>query len=143
MKESPVHREMPKTQTHTHCDTNMDAQVHTQTSRPGRVWERAIVERVRCYLFISLSCSREATSPRSCKHTETQASVSSNPGNNKWSPHRYMRDVGCQHKHTHTLAGCQHHGSKDKTTSYPELKEDKSRLQYQTGFQLSNPTRRV
>ena len=56
------------------------------------------LERVGCYLFISLPCSQEATSPRSCKHTETQASVSSNPGNNKWSPHTSM--------HTHMWDAC-------------------------------------
>lgn len=62
------------------------------------------LERVGCYLFISLSCSQEATSPRSCKHTETQDSVSSNPGNNKWSPHTSMHTHmwdACTNTHTH------------------------------------------
>lgn len=67
------------------------------------------LERVGCYLFITLSCSQEATSPRSCKHTETQASVSSNPGNNKWSPHTsthtHMWEV-CTNTYTHVVHIC-------------------------------------
>lgn len=88
-------------------------------------------ERAReSYLFITLSCSQEATSPRSCKHTETQASVSSNPGNNKWSPHTgahtHARGMPAQ---THpTRAGCQRPDSTDKTTSSLHVVE-RQRLQ--------------
>lgn len=77
--------------------------VHTlQGLREGEL------ERVGCYLFISLSCSQEATSPQSCKHTETQASVSLNPGNNKRSLYTSMHTLtwdACTS--TATNLGCQ------------------------------------
>lgn len=89
--------------THTHNETSTHAGTHKLQGL--RESEREL-ERVGCYLFITLSCSQEATSPRSCKHTETQASVSSNPGNNKWSPHTsmhtHMREV-CTNTYTHVV----------------------------------------
>lgn len=128
---------------HTCAGAGAYVRTHTQTHtqlQGLREWVREL-ERVGCYLFISLSCSQEATSPRSCKHTETRASVSSNPGNNKWSPHSSVHTHtwdACTNTYTHV--GCQCPDSKDKTTSLLGQKEDKSRLQCKTGFQRIYPT---
>lgn len=76
--------------THTHARANTSTGTGASTRIDTLQGLRECVrqpERVGCYLFISLSCSREATSAGSCKHGETRASVRRNPGNNKWSPH--------------------------------------------------------
>lgn len=70
MKGRPVRREMPKTQntpSRKQTRTNTYTGAHANTLQGLGECVRQL-ERVGCYLFISLSCSREATSARSCKH---------------------------------------------------------------------------
>lgn len=102
------------------------ASTHTPDALQGLRECARQLERVGCYLFISLSCSQEATSARSCKHRETRASARRSPGNNKWSPHISARTtcgMPAQTSHPHAGLGCP--DSRDAPTSFQGLKQDK------------------
>lgn len=82
------------------------AQAHT--SRPRRECVRGSKRGLAVIYSSVFSCSQEATSPRSCKHTERQASVSCSPGNNKWSPHMNVHTtcgIACTNTYTRMRKG--------------------------------------
>lgn len=119
-----------------HTNSQIQVYTHMHTLQGLREGE---LERVGCYLFISFSCSQEATSPQSCKHTETRASVSLNPGNNKRSLYTSMHTFtwdACTS--TSTNLGCQSPG-RAKTRQHPSLRLHKDKTaEHNAGQALSN-----